>query len=187
MKINVILKSLMIFIVLLSGCNKDDGNTDCVKDNYFKAEFDGGVIEPHYAQGGGFGLYTLYLERCDSNENNWLLSITTENSMNFYLNLNITSTGIFQMEMGDINHLALDCDDVNSIYLTDHATSSLVFISTSTGTIEITEFDSRYGILVGIFTVEMVSTSDPSIKKTITGEFNLNKSTLDNRQKPCWL
>ncbi|MAP80518.1 MAG: hypothetical protein CL526_05465 [Aequorivita sp.] len=64
----------------------------------------------------------------------------------------------------------------------DETTYTYSFISSSNGTIEITEYDSGYGILVGTFSAEMVSTADPTVKKTITGAFNLNKSTLDNTQ-----
>ncbi len=95
--------------------------------------------------------------------------------------------GTYSITIGNPDHTSISCAEVTSLFIEDEATNSYTFISSSSGTIEITEYDSGSGILVGTFTCEMVSTADPSVKKTITGEFNLNKSTLDNTQKPCWL
>lgn len=192
MRKRVFLKLLIICTIIATSCNKDDDNKDdqdCVKEeNYFEAQFDGETIEPHYAQGGGFGLYTLYLQRCSPSDNSWKLSVTQEDDIALYINLiDISNTGSYTITNGNPDHVAIDCDEVTSIYLFDGTTHTYSFISSSNGTIEITEYDSGYGILVGTFTCEMVSTADPSIKKTITGDFNLNKSTLDNTKKPCWL
>ncbi len=73
------------------------------------------------------------------------------------------------------------------MYIFDEDTFSYTFISNNNGTVTITEYDGGLGILVGTFTAELVSTEDPAVKKIITGEFNLNKSTLDNTQRPCFL
>lgn len=176
----------------MSSCNKDDDNKDdqgCVKEeNFFEAEFDDEPIEPHYGQGGGFGLYTLNFQRCASNDNNWNLSVNTDTNRSLFIYLiGINAIGNYTINTGDPNHVAIQCFESSSIYLLDETTFTYSFISSSNGTIEITEYDSGSGILVGTFSAEMVSTADSSIKKTITGEFNLNKSTLDNTQKPCWL
>ena len=192
MKTKMILKLLFIFSLALSSCNKDDDNKDeqgGVKDeNLFEAEFDGETIEPHYAQGGGFGLYTLNFQRCPSNDNNWNLSVNTDANRSLFIYLiGVNSTGNYILTSGDPNHVAIQCFESNSIYILDETTYTYSFISSSNGTIEITEYDSGYGILVGTFSAEMVSTADPTVKKTITGAFNLNKSTLDNTQRPCWL
>ncbi len=189
MKKYMILKLLIIITFIATSCNKDDDNKNeqgCVKDeNFFEAEFDGEPIEPHYAQGG---LYTLYLQRCSPIDNSWKLSVTQEDDIALYINLiDISNTGSYTITNGNPDHVAIDCDEVTSIYLFDETTHTYSFISSSNGTIEITEYDSGYGILVGTFTCEMVSTADPLIKKTITGDFNLNKSTLDNTKRPCWL
>gem|GEM_PF-3916812 len=192
MKINMILKSLLIVTVLLSSCNKDDDKKEeqgCVKDeNFFEAEFDGETIEPHYAQGGGFGLYTLYQQQCSPNDNTWLITMRTEEDLSLYITVtNIVGVGNYSIFSGNPDHIAITCAEVTSLFIEDEATNTYTYISSSNGTIEITEYDSGYGILVGTFSAEMVSTADPTVKKTITGAFNLNKSTLDNSQKPCWL
>lgn len=191
MKAILFLTSFLFCTVLFSGCNKnDDGQANqCLKnENFFEAKFDNQTIEPHYAQGGGFGLYTLYLERCYSNEDNWLLSINTEDTLSLYLNLTeISENSIYSIGAGNLNHLALDCDNTTSLYIYDETVNSNIFISSNNGQLEITRYDRGLGIIIGSFTAEMVSTTDPSIKKTITGEFNLNKSKLDNTKKPCWL
>ncbi|MDP2687658.1 MAG: hypothetical protein Q8O62_10585 [Aequorivita sp.] len=192
MRKRVFLKLLIICTIIAISCNKDDDNKDdqgCVKEeNFFEAQFDGDIIEPYYNQGGGFGLYTLYLQRCSPDDNTWLITVRTEDDLSLYITvLDIVSTGIYSTTTGNPNHLAIDCAEVTSLFIQDEATNSYTFISSSNGTIEITEYDSGYGILVGTFTCELVSTTDPSIKKTITGDFNLNKSTLDNTKRPCWL
>ena len=188
----MILKLFVIFALMATACNKDDDNKDeqeCVKEeNFFEAEFNGETIEPHYAQGGGFGLYTLNFQRCPSNDNNWNLSVNTDANRSLFIYLiGVNSTGNYILTSGDPNHVAIQCFESNSIYILDETTYTYSFISSSNGTIEITEYDSGYGILVGTFSAEMVSTADPTVKKTITGAFNLNKSTLDNTQRPCWL
>ncbi len=188
----MILKSLIIFALLLSSCNKDDdnnGDQDCIKNkNFFEADFDGQIIEPYYNQGGGFGLYTLYIQRCTSNDNTWLFTIRTEDDLGLYITMtNIGAVGNYSISTGNPDHVAIYCAEITSLFIEDESTNSYSYISSANGTIEITEYDSGSGILVGTFTSEMVSTADPSIEKTITGEFNLNKSTLDNTKKPCWL
>lgn len=188
----IILKVFVIFALMTTGCNKDDDNKEeqgCVKEeNVFEAQFDDETIEPHYAQGGGFGLYTLNFQRCPSNDNNWNLSVNTDANRSLFIYLiGVNSTGNYILTSGDPNHVAIQCFESNSIYILDETTYTYSFISSSNGTIEITEYDSGYGILVGTFSAEMVSTADPTVKKTITGAFNLNKSTLDNTQRPCWL
>lgn len=192
MKRTILLKWLIICAIIATSCNKDDDNKDdegCVKEeNYFEAEFNGEALEPYYNQGGGFGLYTLYLQRCSPNDNTWLIIIRTEDDLSLYITItNLDVIGNYSISPGNPNHIAIDCAEVTSLFIEDEATNSYTFISSSNGTIEITEYDSGSGILVGTFSAEMVSTADSSIKKTITGEFNLNKSTLDNTQKPCWL
>ena len=188
----MILKLFVIFTLMTTGCNKDDDNKDdegCVKEeNYFEAEFDNETIEPYYNHGGGFGLYTLYMQRCSPNDNTWLITIRTEDDLSLYITItNLDVIGNYSISSGNPNHIAIDCAEVTSVFIEDEATNSYTFISSSNGTIEIREFDNGSGILVGTFSCEMVSTADPSIKKTITGDFNLNKSTLDNTKKPCWL
>lgn len=192
MKKFMILKSLIIFALLLSSCNKDDdnnGDQDCIKDeNFFEAQFDGQTMEPFYVQGGGFGLYTLNLQRCSPADNSWILSINTENGLNLYLYLvDIMEIGNYSTTIGDPGHTSISCAEVTSLFIEDEASNTYTYISSSNGTIEVTAYDSGYGILVGTFTAEMVSSVDPAVKKTITGEFNLNKSTLDNTKRPCWL
>ena len=192
MKTKMILKLLFIFSLALSSCNKDDDNKDeqgCVKEeNYFEAQFDGQTIEPYYNQGGGIGRYTLSFSRCVDNENDWLLTINTENDIGFDFSLiGLTGIGNYNISAGNPEHIAVTCAVKTSIYIEDQDSNSYTFISSSNGTIEITGYDNSLGILIGTFTAELVSTADPSVKKTITGEFNLNKSTLDKTIKPCWL
>ncbi len=188
----MLLKSLIICAIIATSCNKDDDNKDdqgCVKEeNYFEAEFDGDTIEPYFNQGGGIGRYILSFSRCYDNGNDWLLTINTENDLGFDFSLiGITGTGNYNISTGNPDHIPANCAENISIYIEDQISNSYTFISSSNGTIEITEYDSGYGILVGTFTCELVSTADPSVKKTITGEFNLNKSTLDKTKRPCWL
>ncbi|MBT0606936.1 hypothetical protein [Aequorivita echinoideorum] len=189
----MIVKTMMLFALLATSCNKDDDGKEeqgCVKEeNFFEAQFDGTTIEPHYAQGGGFGVYTLNFNRCSENEGNWYLSVNTENNgPSFYLYLiNVNSIGNYSIEAGDSSQIPAFCDEVISLYIRDEINSTYSFISSENGQVEITRYDNNLGILVGTFTAELVSTADPSVKKTITGEFNLNKSTLDNTQKPCFL
>ncbi|MCB0453061.1 MAG: hypothetical protein KDC94_09295 [Aequorivita sp.] len=192
MKRYMILKLLIICAIIASSCNKDDDKKDdegCVKEeNFFEAQFDGQTMEPFYVQGGGFGLYTLNLQRCSPDDNSWILSINTENDINLYLYLvEIMEIGNYSTAIGDPGHTSISCAEVTSLFIEDEASNTYTYISSSNGSIEITEYDSGYGILVGTFSAEMVSTADPSVKKTITGEFNLNKSTLDNTKRPCWL
>jgi len=190
MNISILFKSILLCFILFTSCNKDDDKAqDCIKDeNFFEAEFDSETIEPHYAQGGGFGLYTLNFQRCASDNNNWNLSVNTDANRSLFIYfIGVNTTGNHTITSGNPNHVAIECFDSTAIYLLDETTYTYSFISSSNGTIDITEYDSGLGILVGTFTCEMVSTADPSIKKTITGEFNLNKSTLDNTKKPCWL
>ncbi len=175
-----------------TGCNKDDDNKEeqgCVKEeNYFEAQFESQTIELFYVQGGGFGLYTLNLQRCSPDDNSWILSINTENGINLYLYLvDIIDMGNYSITFGDPGHTSISCAEVTSLFIEDEASNTYTYISSSNGSIEITEYDSGYGILMGTFSAEMVSTANPAVKKTITGEFNLNKSTLDNTKRPCWL
>ncbi len=188
----MILKFLIIFALLLSSCNKDDennGDQECVKDeNFFEAHFNGETVEPYYNQGGGVGRYTLSFTRCDDNGNDWLLTINTENDLGLYLSfIGINGTGVYDLNFGDPNHIPANCAENISLYLFNQNAFEYSYLSSTNGTVEITENDNASGILVGTLTCEMVSTADPSVKKTITGEFNLNKSTLDKTKKPCWL
>ncbi len=192
MRKRVFLKLLIICTIIAISCNKDDDNKDdqgCVKEeNFFEAEFDGQTIEPYYNQGGGIGRYTLSISRCVDNENDWLLTINTENDMGFDFSLiGLTGIGNYNISAGNPDHISVTCAENTSIYIEYQVSNSYTFISSSNGTIQITEYDNSSGILAGTFTCEMVSTADPSVKKTITGEFNLNKSTLDKTIKPCWL
>ena len=192
MKILHILKYLTIILLFSSAsCNKDDNKEDqeCVKEeNFFEAQFDGNSIEPYYNQGGGIGRYTLSLNRCNDNQSNWLLTINTENDLGLDFSIiGITGTGNFNISAGNPDHIAVTCAENTSIFIEDQALNSYTYISSSDGEIIITEFDSSLGIIVGMFTCELVSTVDPLDKKIITGVFNLNKSTLDKTKKPCWL
>ena len=117
-----------------------------------------------------------------------MITVRTEADLSFHITVkDLVDTGTYPLVAGDVNHVAIDCAETTSFYVEDEATNSYTYLSSSNGTVEITEYDSSSGILVGTFGVEMVSSADPSIKKTITGEFNLNKSALDNTQRPCWL
>ena len=174
------------------GCNKDDDNKDdqgCLKEeNFFEAHFNGETIEPYYNVGGGFGRYTLSLTKCDSNGTDWLLTINTENNLGLYLSfIGINGPGVYDFYLGNPNHIPANCAENISLYLFDQNAFEYSYLSSTNGTVEITENDNAAGILVGSLTCEMVSTADPSVKKTITGEFNLNKSTLDKTKRPCWL
>ncbi len=188
----MILKSFLIVAILFSGCNKDDDKSEeqgCVKEeNFFEAQFDGETIEPHYNVGGGFGRYTLSFTRCDDNSNDWLLTINTENDLGFYLSfIGINGTGHYEVNNGNPDHIPANCAENISLYIFDQNAFEYSYLSTTNGTIEITEINNASGILVGTFTCEMVSPANPTVKKIITGEFNLNKSTLDKTKRPCWL
>jgi len=188
MKKLMILKVFILCTLLTTSCKKDD-DPGCVKEeNFFEAEFDGEKIEPFYNQGGGFGLYTLSLQRCFEKNDSWRLSCATKSGVALFISLmDVTQVGSYPISAGDPEHVAIDCAVENSLFVMDVATYSYSFISSNDGVIEITEYDNGIGKMVGTFTAEMVSTTDPSVKKTITGRFNLNKSTLDNTRKPCWL
>lgn len=192
MKKKMILKLFVIFALMATACNKDDDNKDdqsCVKEeNFFEAEFNGETIEPYYLVSGATSFYTLNYTRCFESDTNWSLSISTENDIRLYLYLiDITETGTYSVIAGDLNHTQALCYNATSIYLVDDVNNVYTYISTGNGQIEITEYNAESGIFAGTFSCEMVSTTNSSVKKVITGEFNVNKSTLDNFEKPCWL
>lgn len=87
MKTKMILKLLFIFSLALSSCNKDDDNKDeqgCVKEeNFFVAQFDGETIEPRWITGGGVSAYTLYVNRNNEDNNDWEISLTSNNRTSF--------------------------------------------------------------------------------------------------------
>lgn len=73
----------------------------------------------------------------------------------------------------------MDYSNPNSIYT--------YFSLGDTGSIEITEYNSETGILVGTFRCMMYSTHNEGEKKEISGEFNINLTTHDKSIRRCWL
>lgn len=188
MKAILFLKTLLFCTILFSSCNKND-DAQCEKnENFFEATFNNDIIKPYYNQGGGFGLYTLYQQQCPEANESWLLTVRTENNLSLYISLiELIDVGNYRISDGNPNHIAIDCAETTTIYIEDETTNTYTYISSNNGEVKITEYDPKFGKIVGSFTAEMVSTANPSIIKTISGEFNLNKSTLDNTKKPCWL
>ncbi len=196
MKINLILKSLVICSLLLSSCNKDDDNKDdqgCIKDeNFFEAEFDGKIIEPRWITGGGVSAYTLYVDRNNEDENDWEVSLTSNNRITLTFSLiNVDGTGIYPIDAASSNELPPTPFTFSKtyIYIEKIIDDSTIyyFSEEGTGVIVITDYNIEDGILIGTFNCELYNSLDPSIKMPISGEFNINLSTLDINKKPCWL
>jgi hypothetical protein len=187
---------------LNSSCNKDDNtNPDevaCEKDeNYFTASFDENTLEPYWQTGTpGGSNYTLIVNRNSSNKNNWRITVRVqEPNIDLIVILkNIENVGEYDIETGSIDFLPIAF--YNNTYITifdlnlvetDLFAGYTHFSLEETGGIQITEYDSDRGVLVGTFSCRLYSTEDENDVKEISGEFNINMQTYDNRTRPCWL
>lgn len=185
------------FLTISVSCSKsDDHDPDCVKDeNYSSWEFDGEMYEPNWVNVGfGYSTYNLSVYRQPQNTNNWKVEIGTSNP-NLYLYMyleDIEGVGSYPIETKLEEDLSpselgtfLYIEDYSFFY--DEDLSIYTYFSLGeTGTVEITEYDWEKGILIGSFETDLYSTFDEE-EKEISGEFNINLETLDNRERPCWL
>ncbi|MDP2687660.1 MAG: hypothetical protein Q8O62_10595 [Aequorivita sp.] len=193
MKTILILKSLFICTIILYSCNKKDDDNQCAKtENYLEATFDGGTIEPQYLVGGGIGGYTLYATRNEENKADWNITVLSENNISFYLTiLNIQETGTYQFETASEDDLPPPPISYlkTYIFLDENVEGPLsyYFSIENTGSIEVIEYNEEVGILVGTFSCNLYNSFNPDIVKRISGEFNINLSTLNIDEKPCWL
>ncbi|WP_026450714.1 hypothetical protein [Aequorivita capsosiphonis] len=196
MKRYMILKSLIICAIIATSCNKDDDNKngqDCVKEeNFFEAEFQGEIIEPRWITGGGVSAYTLSVNRNNEDENDWEISLTSNNriSLNFSL-VNVNGTGNYLIEAATSSELPPPPFTFSKTYIyvekiVDNSTI-YYFSKEGSGDIRITDYNSEDGILIGTFNCELYNSFDPSIISPISGDFNINLSTLNIDEKPCWL
>ncbi len=183
-------------LVATTACNKDDDKSEeqgCVKEeNYFEAEFDGEVIEPRWITGGGVSAYTLYVNRNNEDVNDWEISLTSNNRISLYFSLmNVDETGNYPIDEASSNGLPPIPFKYSKtyVYIEKIITDSTVyyFSKEESGNISITEYNSEKGILVGTFNCNLYSSVNPAIKKPITGKFNINLSTLNIDERPCWL
>ena len=175
-------------------CNKDDdNNADCVKDNYFKAQFDGEAIEPRWITGLGFSAYTLYVDKNNQEENDWGITLTSENRISLHFSLiNVLGTGhypIADAASSIIPPIPYNMYSKTYIYLekVKDDNTHFFFSIENTGSIEVTHYDNEKGILIGTFSCDLYSSTNPDIVKPISGEFNINLSTLDIDKTPCWM
>ncbi|HLS29893.1 MAG TPA: hypothetical protein VK021_03480 [Flavobacteriaceae bacterium] len=192
--LNLIL--LISFFIISTSCTKDDDNDpECVKDeNYFTAEFDGETLEPYWRSGLSPCKYTLNIGRNPQDQNDWVLRIGIENpdiNINMYIK-DINGVGSYPIETGAESELPIRFSKTH-IYIIDESYGNdpnlsiyNYFSMGDTGSVEITTYDDESGILVGAFSCTMYSTHNGE-EKEISGEFNINLSTLDTCQRPCWL
>lgn len=192
MKAIFLLKSLLFCTLLLSSCNKNDDDQCAKNENFFEAEFEGQIVEPRWITGGGSRVYTLYINRNQENRDDWAITITAQNNIVLTLSLmNIVGEGNYPVNTGNENDLPIPPPFFRKTFILLNQNvgdpSSYYFSLENTGSIEVTDYNSETGILVGSFRCELYSSLDPSIILPIEGAFNINLSTLDINMRPCWL
>lgn len=193
--------TLFLLITLFcstTACKKDDNNhPDCVKEeNYFIAEFDGQTLEPTWSSiGFGSKIYNFFVYRQPQNQNNWRLRVGTQDpDVYIYIYMkDIVELGSYPVETGyetDIPNMFSKTYIYiyNESYGGDPNLSIFTHFSMGdTGYININQYDSAKGIIVGTFNCTMYSTHNEGEEKQISGEFNINLQTHDTSVRPCWL
>lgn len=194
MNISILFKSILLCFFLFTSCNKDDDKAqDCIKDeNFFETEFDGEIIEPRWITGGGVSAYTLYVNKNNEDVNDWEISLTSNNRISLYFSLiNVDETGNYPIDEAASNGLPPIPFKFSKtyIYIQKIINDSTVyyFSKEESGVINITNYNSEEGILVGTFNCNLYSSVNPAIIKPISGSFNINLSTLNIDERPCWL
>src|SRR5690606_22769699 len=198
MHLTMNLTTLLLIITLFcitTSCKKDDNNPDCVKEeNYFTAEFDGQRLEPYWRSGFSPCKYTFNVSNSQDRQD-WELRIGIENpDLYIYVYMiGINEVGNYSIETGDETDLPNFLSKTyiyiyNENYNGDPNLSAFTYFSLGdTGNIEITEYNSTTGLLVGTFSCIMYSTHNEGEEKEISGEFNINLTTHDTCVRPCWL
>lgn len=195
MKAKMIIKIFLLVAFIATSCNKDDekDEQDCVKEeNFFEAQFDDETIEPRWITGGGVSAYTLYVNRNNEDKNDWEISLTSNNriSLNFSL-INVDEPGIYTIDAASSNEIppVPFMFSTTYIYIEKIIGDSTIyyFSREGSGNIEITEYNSEKGILIGTFSCDLYSSVNPQMIKPIAGTFNINLSTLNIDERPCWL
>lgn len=147
-------------------------------------------MEPYWSSGGyGIPTYTLGIYRNPDNIDDWHFYIMTNVlDFNVYLYfLDITGIGIYSIEMGTMDDLN-QMFEKNFIYIQKGDILEEVYLSLDNALgINVSKYDSVNGILVGTFSCNMYLSSNPNNIVPISGEFNINLSTYNPNQKPCWL
>ncbi len=198
MRRKIFYKIILISIILFSGCNKDDDKEDCLKnENFFEAQYKGAVIEPYYISGLDMGGYTFGGNNSSNDINDWNISAGIENpDIHIFLNiLDINGTGTYIMEGATLDDNVhgfsktfIGISDINASDPDINNGSPIIYLSKEgTGTFEITEYDPSYGIVVGTFNCVLYNTQIEGDVIMFKGKFNLNKSELGFKERPCWL
>lgn len=197
------MKTTTLFLLItlfcsVAACKKDDNNDpDCVKEeNYFTAEFGGQTLEPIWSNiSYGSSIYNFSIYRQPQNQNNWKLSVGTQNpDIYIYIYMkDIVGVGDYPIETGTEEDLPNMFSKTyiyiyNESYAGDPNSSIFTHFSlVDTGNINITNYDSAKGIVVGTFNCTMYSTHNEGETLPISGEFNINLQTHDKTVRPCWL
>lgn len=192
----MLLKLLIIFAFIAASCNKDDDKEDCLKDeNFFEAEYKGIEIEPYYISGLDMGGYTFGGNSSSNDINDWNISVGIEEpDIHVFLNiLNINGTGTYIIEGATLDDNVhgfsktfIGISDINASDPNINNGSSTIYLSKEgTGSFEITKYDPSYGIVVGSFSCELYNTQIEGDVISFGGKFNLNKSELGFRERPC--
>lgn len=192
MKRYMLLKLIIIVAFITTGCNKDDEKKeehDCLKEeNFFELKMEEKSYEPYFLVAGGLNFYTLNVTRCSQNSNDWAISINTEENISIYIYMiDVGQPGNYPFFAGNDGHVPTICPEKISLYIYDEISHSYTYISHGSGELTITESDGNIGQFVGTFQCEVTNVQDPNITKTVVGSFNVNKSTLNNFERPCWL
>lgn len=193
---NLSIVFLCCFSLFSFSCSKDDDNDkDCVKDeNYITVDLDQEILEPFWNYGFSPCKYTLDITQSFINDSDWYISFFNENSIKFTMYLkDINGIGNYSIDNKEEANLS-EWDSGNYIFIFDEnhignsELSAFTYFSLAdSGNIEITKYDYDLGIIVGTFNCMMYSNNNEGETKEISGDFNINLSTFDSCERPCWL
>lgn len=140
--------------------------------------------------------YRLYIEHKQElqNQNDWQIYIGIDNSrVLFFWLKGVNNVGFYPIDSGSLDDIPFPFSKTyiyiyDESYIGDPNLSNYTHFSLgNTGSIEITEYNSTSGILVGTFNCTMYSTHNEGETLPISGEFNINLQTHDTSVRPCWL
>ncbi|MGB3344374.1 MAG: hypothetical protein WBA61_10710 [Aequorivita sp.] len=192
MKKKMIIKLFVIVALMAMGCNRDDdnkGDQGCLKEeNYFDLKMEEKTFEPYFLVAGGLSFYTLNVTRCSRSSNDWAISINTKENISVYIYIkDVSQPGNYPIFAGNNDHVPAICSEKMSLYIFDEISNAYTYISDGTGELTFTKTDRDIGLFVGTFQCEVTNVQYPNIRKTVSGNFSVNKSTLNNFERPCWL
>lgn len=181
MKLKILCLFLLLVLVLVSSCSKEEPGPPITKENTFSCKVNGKLFVPK-DHGSFSGTIWGILNRL-KDSTNWTFVLSNHDVLYIYL-VDVRETGKYNIGKSDGDSDFFN-DTLNAVeFHFNSSKSGDTFVSTSTsGDIEILELDVGKRIVFQFDRLELQGKNDPNKRLVLSeGKLNINRETLNKEE-----